>query len=83
MAGRVTLARLRGGAQTPNTTGAVPGPDSVEVAPRHLRAGDWYAATFAVTGYPSEVGPGWLETLLTYPGRPAGSGQAASRGRPQ
>jgi hypothetical protein len=69
MARRLTLARLRGGAQAPRSAAAMPGPDSVEVAPRHLRAGDWYAATFAVTGYPAEVGPGWLEPLLTYPGR--------------
>ncbi|WP_328808142.1 VirB4 family type IV secretion system protein [Nonomuraea antri] len=26
------------------------------------------AASFAVTGYPREVGAGWLEPLLTYPG---------------
>ncbi|WP_245667658.1 VirB4 family type IV secretion system protein [Actinomadura macra] len=26
-------------------------------------------ASFAVTGYPREVGAGWLEPLLTYPGR--------------
>ncbi|MCO1575904.1 ATP-binding protein [Crossiella sp. SN42] len=30
--------------------------------------GDW-AASFAVTGYPREVGPGWLQPLSTYPGR--------------
>ncbi len=27
------------------------------------------AVSFAVTGYPREVGAGWLEPLLTYPGR--------------
>jgi len=47
----------------------VTGPGSVEVAPRYLRIGDWWAATLAVTGYPSEVGPGWLEPLASYPGR--------------
>ena len=47
----------------------VPGPPSVEVAARHLRIGDDYAATLAVTGYPAEVCAGWLEPLLTYPGR--------------
>ncbi|MEQ4720905.1 DUF87 domain-containing protein [Nonomuraea sp. B19D2] len=26
-------------------------------------------ATLAITGYPREVAPGWLEPLLTYPGR--------------
>jgi len=31
--------------------------------------GSWHAATLAVTGYPAEVGPGWLEPLTAYPGR--------------
>ncbi len=44
-------------------------PGSVEVRPRILRVGDDYAATFVVTGYPAEVGPGWLEPLLFLPGR--------------
>lgn len=47
----------------------VPGPDSIEVAPRHVRVGEWWAATLAVTSYPSEVAPGWLEPLTSYPGR--------------
>src|SRR5215470_4556767 len=41
----------------------------VEVGPRWLRLGDGYAASFAVVGYPAEVGAGWLEPLLGYPGR--------------
>lgn len=45
------------------------GPDSVQVYPRHLRVGEGYAATLVITGYPAEVTPGWLEPLLTYPGR--------------
>jgi len=45
------------------------GPDAVEVAARHVRVGDDFSATLAVTGYPAEVGPGWLEPLTTYPGR--------------
>jgi type IV secretory pathway VirB4 component len=48
---------------------AVPGPESIQVTARHLRVGPWWAATLAVTGYPAEVGPGWLEPLTTYPGR--------------
>ena len=48
---------------------AMPAPESVQVAPRYLRIGEMLAASFAVTGFPSEVGPGWLEPLLTYPGR--------------
>ncbi len=49
--------------------GGVPVPDSIQVGPRHLRVGDQHAATLAVTGYPAEVGPGWLEPLTSYPGR--------------
>src|SRR5205823_14056229 len=45
------------------------GPDGVEVTGRHVRAGEDYAATLAVTGYPAEVGAGWLEPILAYPGR--------------
>src|ERR1700753_1329958 len=44
-------------------------PDAVEVAGRSVRVGDDYSAALAVTGYPAEVGPGWLEPLLAYPGR--------------
>jgi hypothetical protein len=47
----------------------VTGPAGVQVAARWLRAGDGYAATLAVTGYPAEVGPAWLEPLLCWPGR--------------
>ncbi len=47
----------------------VTGPAGVEVAARWLRAGDGYMATLAVTGYPAEVGPAWLEPLLCWPGR--------------
>src|SRR6266516_6189019 len=45
------------------------GPDSIEVRARSLQAGGGVCASFAVTGYPAEVGAGWLEPLLTYPGR--------------
>ena len=34
-----------------------------------MRIGDGYAATFAVYGYPAEVGPAWLDALLSYPAR--------------
>ncbi|MEV6299886.1 DUF87 domain-containing protein [Actinoplanes sp. NPDC051861] len=48
----------------------IPGtPDTVEVGGRSVRVGDGYTAALAVTGYPAEVGPGWLEPLLAYPGR--------------
>jgi len=44
-------------------------PPGLRVAPRHLEIGDGYTTTLLVTGYPREVGPGWLEPLLAYPGR--------------
>ena len=47
----------------------MPGPAAVEVTARHVRTGDDWSATLAVTGYPAEVSPGWLEPLLSYPGR--------------
>jgi type IV secretory pathway VirB4 component len=53
----------------PGSAADMPGPPGVEVGVRHVRVGDDYAATLAVTGYPAEVAPGWLEPLLTYPGR--------------
>jgi type IV secretory pathway VirB4 component len=45
------------------------GPDAVEVGARSLILGDGVCSTFAITGYPAEVGPGWLEPLLSDPGR--------------
>jgi hypothetical protein len=45
------------------------GPDSLEVHPRALRVGNSWCRTFAVTGYPREVGRGWLEPLCAHPGR--------------
>jgi type IV secretory pathway VirB4 component len=49
--------------------GVLPGcPDAVEVAGRWVRVGGDYVTTLAVTGYPAEVGAGWLEPLLAYPG---------------
>lgn len=45
------------------------GPDAVTVQPRSLEIGDTLCATLAITGYPREVAAGWLEPLLTYPGR--------------
>jgi type IV secretory system conjugative DNA transfer VirD4/TraG family protein/uncharacterized protein DUF87 len=47
----------------------MPAPSSVQVEAGHVRIGDGYAATLAVTGYPAEVGPAWLDALLTYPAR--------------
>jgi type IV secretory pathway VirB4 component len=45
------------------------GPEAIDVRARTLGLADGVCASFAVTGYPAEVGPGWLEPLLTYPGR--------------
>jgi len=45
------------------------GPDSVEVHPRALHLGDGWCRSFAVIGYPREVGRGWLEPLTHLPGR--------------
>ncbi|WP_207934719.1 conjugal transfer protein TraC [Actinomadura sp. KC06] len=45
------------------------GPDAVEVRARTVGLAEGVCASFAITGYPAEVGPGWLEPLLTYPGR--------------
>lgn len=59
----------------PRRTKPAPGPAApaveaeVDIAPRHMNQGDGAAASFVVTGYPAEVGHGWLEPLLTYPGR--------------
>lgn len=44
-------------------------PDAIEVAPRHVVVIGEHVASFAVTGYPREVQPGWLQPLLAYPGR--------------
>ncbi|KAB8186026.1 VirB4 family type IV secretion system protein [Microbispora catharanthi] len=45
------------------------GPDAIQVRPRDLRISGALCATLAISGYPREVTPGWLEPLLTYPGR--------------
>lgn len=44
-------------------------PDAIAVAARHLEVGGELVASFAITGYPREVHPGWLQPLLGYPGR--------------
>ena len=46
------------------------GPSSLTVGARTLAIGEsTHAATFAVAGYPAEVGNGWLEPLLSHPAR--------------
>ena len=63
---RLRLRRLipRAGSTPPTPFG----PDAVEVHPRALRLGEEWCRTFVVTGYPREVGLGWLEPLATHPG---------------
>jgi type IV secretory pathway VirB4 component len=94
-----TLTRSRTRDRTAEADGGRPrsslaatiAPASVEVTPRYLRVGDGYAATLVVTGYPAEVGPAWLEPLLSWPGRldlalhidPIAAPVAASRLRDQ
>ncbi len=64
------MSRLLARVPRPATKPATPfGPDSVEVHPRALRVGDGWCRSFAVTGYPREVGRGWLEPLCAHPGR--------------
>jgi type IV secretory pathway VirB4 component len=46
----------------------LPGPQAVQVEATWLQAGGTLHRTLAVTGYPREVGPGWLEPLLDHPG---------------
>jgi type IV secretory pathway VirB4 component len=45
------------------------GPSALEVGARIVELPGEVCSSFAVTGYPREVGAGWLEPLLTYPGR--------------
>ncbi|MHB8438538.1 MAG: VirB4 family type IV secretion system protein [Acidimicrobiales bacterium] len=45
------------------------GPDAVEVGTRSLRVGGGWCRSFAIVGYPREVGLGWLEPLASHAGR--------------
>lgn len=40
----------------------------VQVQPDHLRVGQTWTSTIAVSGFPPEVGMSWLEPLTTWPG---------------
>jgi hypothetical protein len=44
-------------------------PDAVEVHGGRVRLGEQWCQTLAVSGYPPEVGAGWLEPLLAHPGQ--------------
>jgi len=63
------FATTRSRAATAQLADPVPAPAVLQVTPTHVRVGDGYAATYAVCGYPAEVGPAWLVPLLSYPGR--------------
>jgi len=41
----------------------------VQIGARSLTIGAGVCRTFAVVGFPREVGPGWLEPLLAFPGQ--------------
>lgn len=43
-------------------------PESLEIAPRRMQTGETWCQSFAVTGFPREVGPGWLSPLLNHHG---------------
>lgn len=61
--------RVRGSVHSGLHGGAAFTPDALSVGARHLEVGNEWVASFAVTGFPREVHPGWLAPLLTYPGR--------------
>jgi hypothetical protein len=61
------MRRTRG-AEAPSPgddVAAVVGPHAVDVEPLAIRVGDGWAATLVVTGYPAQVGPGWLDAILS------------------
>lgn len=45
------------------------GPDGVSPGARVVATASGWVAALAVTGYPAQVAPGWLEPLAAYPGR--------------
>jgi type IV secretory pathway VirB4 component len=57
--------------QLPGSAGSVDllGPHALQVHSGHLGLGDGVCRTLAITGFPREVGPGWLQPLLEHPGR--------------
>jgi hypothetical protein len=44
-------------------------PAALKINSKSVKLPGGVCASFAVVGYPREVGAGWLEPLLTYPGR--------------
>jgi type IV secretory pathway VirB4 component len=66
---RRTRAHRRAVPAGPPNRAAAFTPDAISVGSRHLEVGGEHVASFAITGYPREVYAGWLQPLLTYPGR--------------
>jgi hypothetical protein len=64
---RALLSRRPGPSHSTVPAG-MPAPGALEVGPRALRAGEVWCRTLIITGYPREVGNGWLEPLVTHPG---------------
>ncbi|SDL63950.1 VirB4 family type IV secretion system protein [Nonomuraea jiangxiensis] len=50
------------------TAATLPGPSSLKINARSVEFPDGVCASFAIAGYPREVGAGWLESLTGYPG---------------
>ena len=46
----------------------LPGPHAVQITASAVEVGGIHHRTLAVTGYPRQVSPGWLEPLLDHPG---------------
>src|SRR5579883_2890489 len=67
--GPIVKALRRHHAPVDAEIGSLFGPHAVEVWARHLKVGDGVCRSYAVTGYPREVGHGWLGPLLEHPGR--------------
>ena len=44
------------------------GPSALQIGSRSVESAEGMCASFAVVGYPREVGAGWLESLTSYPG---------------
>ncbi|MBO2454356.1 ATP-binding protein [Actinomadura barringtoniae] len=73
---KLALAQLRsktrradGAADLTQDPAGVPGPSALRVGAQSVELPGGVCASFAVAGYPREVTAGWLEPLLTYPGR--------------
>ncbi|MGW4795344.1 VirB4 family type IV secretion system protein [Nonomuraea sp. NPDC004297] len=63
------FTRLAGDtAELARTAAALPGPSSLKINARSVEFSDGVCASFAIAGYPREVGAGWLEPLTGYPG---------------